>query len=120
MALFLKGDSSWVIYDLQERKLLHEGYVKDARAMALHPDGRNIAITDSKGVIHFIDLCNNEEIAAFETKIPELDIIDISENGTKLVVASTKAKIVQVWDLRKEKATKQLDLDSDVERVAFD
>lgn len=47
-------------------------------------------------------------------------MIEFSEDGIKLAVASSKTKNVQVWDLRKQKATKEVELDSEIEDVAFD
>ena len=65
----LKGENEWILYDLKNRKLLYTGYAKASTSLAVHPDGHIIAITDSAGVIHFIDLAENEEVVTFESEL---------------------------------------------------
>ena len=71
----LKADRSWFVFDLEEvgaaheKKLVHEKVDKSLKltVMALHPDGHLLAVADSTGKVHFIDILSNETRMTFDT-----------------------------------------------------
>lgn len=71
----LKADRSWFVFDLQEvgrpdqKKLVYEKVDKSLKlsVLALHPDGHLLAVADSVGKVHFIDILANETRMTFET-----------------------------------------------------
>lgn len=69
LILGLKGEDTWFIYDLRNKKMVYEGYSEGSLGMRIHCDGHIIALSGKDGKIRFINLCEGEEILVFDSKI---------------------------------------------------
>lgn len=54
---------------LIKKRLVYERSEKGLHlsSLGLHPDGNLLALGDSHGKLHFVDIFSNEEVMAFDT-----------------------------------------------------
>lgn len=69
LAIGLKGDDTWFVYDLRNRRMVYEGYCEGVVSLGIHCDGHILALSCKDGKIRFINLCEGEEMLVFESKI---------------------------------------------------
>lgn len=66
------------------------------------------------------DLSSQENAATFEGHSDGINSISFSQNGYYLASSSAKDNVVKVWDLRKPKIFKSIEVNSEIRKVKFD
>ena len=118
-------DSTWTLHNMVKGvSLLTQPSVsgKSIEKIRFHPDGLIFGSGESDGVVRIWDISSQQNVAAFECHKNEVTGISFSENGYYLATCSKNENIVKLWDLRKPKNFKTIELsDKDViNNVEFD
>lgn len=66
------------------------------------------------------DLSSGDNAATFEGHSQGICSISFSENGYYLASASPKENVVKVWDLRKPKIFKTIEINNEIRSIKFD
>ncbi|KDE05610.1 hypothetical protein MVLG_03982 [Microbotryum lychnidis-dioicae p1A1 Lamole] len=124
-------DGSWAIHSLDGAKastvltgqLPVEGV--SSTSIAFHPDGAIFGLGSSDGQIRIFDSVTGKIAATFDTTLGEAVVsLSFSENGYTLASASKGSNKVQIWDLRKQTNSANVELPEGeatlVNQVRFD
>jgi len=120
------ADKTYSLHDLTTFQQIYRSAPGDEpfTSLAIHPDGTLLALGTSSSTIHIFDI-RSGAIAASLTPAGAapfaVHTLSFSENGYHLLAPSSQTTAT-VWDLRKEKAARTLDLGDDfkITRVAYD
>ncbi|KAF8243234.1 cell cycle control protein [Wilcoxina mikolae CBS 423.85] len=114
------ADKSWVLYDIDAVKSVVQVYDPSKLTSAqFHPDGHLFALGTSSEVKVF-DVRSASIGATLGPLSAPVSSLSFSENGYWLALALQGQSAVEIWDLRKMKATKSLDIGSRVDHVTWD
>jgi len=100
---------------LESSRRLRREIGQDPGEVAFSPDGKLMAMQMSPAVLHLKEVATGRTVAQLEDPFRDRsDAITFSHDGTQLVVVSTYAAAVHVWDLRAIRARlKAMGLDWD-------
>jgi pre-mRNA-processing factor 19 len=134
------ADKSWALYDTEAGKSVVQVYDQSSTspvycritvkykanldkteftAAAFHPDGHLFAVGTPSEVKVF-DVRSTSLGASLEPVSSGVKSLCFSENGFWLAVAQQEQSTVEIWDLRKMRVTKSLDIGSRVDHLAWD
>ncbi|KAI5812116.1 WD40-repeat-containing domain protein [Pyronema omphalodes] len=114
------ADKSWALYDIEAGKSVVQVYDQSKfTTAAFHPDGHLFALGTPSEVKVF-DVRSTSLGASLEPVSSGVKSLCFSENGFWLAVAQQEQSTVEIWDLRKMRVTKSLDIGSRVDHLAWD
>ncbi|QDS77384.1 hypothetical protein FKW77_005948 [Venturia effusa] len=114
------SDKSYVVYDLESMAHITRVFTdSELTCGQFHPDGALFAAGGKDGEIKVYDVKSGDPMAQFSTEAPLLRL-SFSENGTWFAAVSENSTSVDIFDLRKSKAVKTIDLGSAVTAVQWD
>ncbi|KAL6768632.1 PRP19 [Auxenochlorella protothecoides x Auxenochlorella symbiontica] len=117
------ADGTWAFYDVAQAlcltKVADEGAAYSAAA--LHPDGLILSTGTEGAAVKIWETRTQKNVANFEGHTGRINSLSFSENGYYMASAATDG--VRIWDLRKLKTIRTLNLFSEgtpTTAVAFD
>ncbi|KFM23814.1 U-box domain-containing protein 72, partial [Auxenochlorella protothecoides] len=117
------ADGTWAFYDVAQAlcltKVADEGAAYSAAA--LHPDGLILSTGTQGAAVKIWETRTQKNVANFEGHTGRINSLSFSENGYYMASAATDG--VRIWDLRKLKTIRTLNLFSEgtpTTAVAFD
>jgi pre-mRNA-processing factor 19 len=116
LAALASADKTFSVHDLTTLQTVFHSAAFDSsfHSLAFHPDGHFIGVGTANSSVFIIDLRSGEPAAelkhAGDSMFP-VHTLAFSENGWQMAApGSAEGDIVSLWDLKKQKATLQLDL----------
>ncbi len=106
-------DSTWSFHNMVKGiSMLTQPTVsgKSIEKIRFHPDGLIFGTAEGDGTVRIWDVSSQQNVAAFECHKSEVTDISFSENGYYLATCSKNENFVKIWDLRKPKNIKTLEL----------
>ncbi|EWC48146.1 hypothetical protein DRE_02250 [Drechslerella stenobrocha 248] len=114
-------DKSYVLYDLAASKAVSQVYTESALNSAhFHPDGHLLGAGTADATVEVFDTKTNKVLAKYESLAGPVKSLRFSENGFWLAVVCKGDETVSLWDLRKGKMIKAIEIGSVVESIAWD
>ncbi|KAE9980866.1 hypothetical protein EG328_012002 [Venturia inaequalis] len=114
------SDKSYVVYDLESMSHVTRVFTdSELTCGQFHPDGALFAAGGKDGEVKVYNVKAGDAAAQFSTEGPLLSL-SFSENGIWFAAACENSTSVDIFDLRKPKAVKTLDLGSAVTAVQWD
>lgn len=111
-------DKYWAFTDLRTGRLLTKNLDTSERGLTaaqFHPDGLIFGTGTEDAQVRIWDLKEQTNVANFPGHIGEISAISFSENGYYLATAAAAEPCVKLWDLRKLKNFKTIQLDDNYE-----
>jgi pre-mRNA-processing factor 19 len=116
LAALASADKTFTVHDLTTLQTVFHSVVSDSpfHSLAFHPDGHFIGVGTASASIIIVDLRSGQPAAELkhdgEAVFP-VHTLAFSENGWQMAApGSAEGDIVSLWDLKKQKATLQLEL----------
>lgn len=95
-------DGSWAVYDLSTGSSLLSGSAEEQwTSLDIHPDGILLALGTDSGLIRVVDIRTGQVSATLQEESSNQPITSLSFSENGYYLASGKASLVDVWDLRK-------------------
>lgn len=118
-------DKNWAFSDIRTGRLLTKNMDAAERSLTaaqFHPDGLIFATGTEDAIVRIWDLKEQNNVANFPGHVGEISAISFSENGYYLATAANGEPCVKLWDLRKLKNFKTIQLEDgyEVKDLCFD
>ena len=96
--------SNFEFWDLAEKKVTRKQDIGFARGAFFAPDGKTVALANSKYAVRLFDAESGEERPQFETHYGEVKGVALNEDGTRLLTRGW-VDAVFAWDVAAQKPT---------------
>lgn len=118
-------DKYWAFSDIRTGRLLTKNLDTSERGLTaaqFHPDGLIFGTGTEDAQVRIWDLKEQTNVANFPGHVGEISAISFSENGYYLATAAAGEPCVKLWDLRKLKNFKTIQLEDgyEVKDLCFD
>ena len=118
-------DKYWSFSDIRTGRLLtkiQDTADRGLTAAQFHPDGLIFGTGTDDAQVRIWDLKEQSNVANFPGHVGEISSISFSENGYYLATAAANDSCVKLWDLRKLKNFKTIQLEDgyEVKDLCFD
>lgn len=118
-------DKYWAFSDIRTGRLLTKNLDTSERGLTaaqFHPDGLIFGTGTEDAQVRIWDLKEQTNVANFPGHVGEISAISFSENGYYLATAAAAEPCVKLWDLRKLKNFKTIQLEDgyEVKDLCFD
>ena len=116
LAALASADKTFSVHDLTTLQTVFHSAVFDSpfHSLAFHPDGHFVGVGTANSSVFIIDLRSGEPAAELKhagDAVFPVHTLAFSENGWQMAApGSPEGDLVSLWDLKKQKATLQLDL----------
>ena len=116
LAALASVDKTFSVHDLTTLQTVFHSAAFDSpfHSLAFHPDGHFIGVGTANSSVFIVDLRSGEPAAELKhagDSVFPVHTLAFSENGWQMAApGSAEGDIVSLWDLKKQKATLQLDL----------
>jgi pre-mRNA-processing factor 19 len=114
-------DKRFMLYDLSSYKMVSQVYTEaEITCCAFHVDGLLLFTAGPDGQIRIFDVKTGSDTGTTLEASGPVGSMSFSENGTWFATSEKNSSHVSIWDLRKQKVIKTLDVGSPVDSLRFD
>ena len=121
-AIFSSLDGHWSFHNLLRGVCICKEYTgNELKTIRIHPDGGLFATGDNEGKIKLWDLATTQPFIKLENE-KAVNSLSFSENGYHMASCSEMDSIVKIWDIRKNKVIKMIELPEGrfVNKISYD